>query len=203
MIQIQAIPVGTFIVANCYFLYDDETLEAAVIDPGDKGELLLSHAQNLGLKVRYLLLTHGHYDHVGALGALRAAYPEAQVYIHAGDVSDKLYQWGLMGFEGLRYYTEGDSLPFCGGEIKVYHTPGHSPGSVCLHVGENLFTGDTLFAGTCGRTDFPGGDHDEILRSLARLSLLDEHTKVWPGHEEGTNILREKTRNPFMREALQ
>lgn len=197
---IKCIPAGA-IGANCYFYYDEATLEAAVIDPGDQPEMLLTAAKNLDLRVRYILLTHGHFDHVGAVSAFRAAYPEAKVYLHAGDVSETPAQLKFMKFDGLHYYDEGDKLPFCGGEIAVYHTPGHSEGSVCLHFGDDLFTGDTLFAGTCGRTDFPGGNYQEIMRSLARLSLLPNHTKVWPGHEESTNILREKSRNPFMKEA--
>lgn len=197
---IKAIPAGA-IGANCYFFYDEATLEAAVIDPGDQGEMLLAAAQSLKLKVRYILLTHGHFDHVGAVGAFRAAYPDAAVYIHPAEVSVAPHQLKMMGFEGLNHYGEGDKLPLGSGEIAVYHTPGHSEGSVCLHAGDDLFSGDTLFAGTCGRTDFPGGNYEEMLRSLARLSLLPGHTKVWPGHEESTNILRENSRNPFVKEA--
>lgn len=199
---VNTLPAG-MIGTNCYFYYDEDTREAIVVDPGDEPERLLTEARRLELDVKYILLTHGHFDHIGALNAFRMAYPNAPVYIHRLDVTEQPTQWTLCKFDGLRYYDEGDSLPFCGGEIKVYYTPGHSKGSVCLHFGDDLFSGDTLFAGSCGRTDLPGGDMDEILRSLARLSLLPNHTRVWPGHEGASNLLREKTRNPFLREAME
>lgn len=199
---VKTIPAG-MIGTNCYFFYDEDTKEAIIVDPGDEPERLLTEARRLELDVKYILLTHGHFDHIGALNAFRAAYPNAPVYIHRLDVTQQQTQWTLCYFDGLRNYDEGDVLPFCGGEIKVYYTPGHSKGSVCLHFGDELFSGDTLFAGSCGRTDLPGGDMDEILRSLARLSLLPNQTRVWPGHGGSSNILREKTRNPYLREAME
>ena len=197
---IKALPAG-YIGANCYFLYNETTLEAAVIDPGDDGARLVAAAQSLGLKVEYILLTHGHYDHTGAVDAFRKAYPDASVYIHQGDASPKANQMHFQSFNGLSYYDEGDKLPFCGSEIAVYATPGHSKGSVCLHFSGDLFSGDTLFAGSMGRTDFPGGDNAAMSTSLLRLCKLPDETRVWPGHESSTTIGQEKKSNMFIRMA--
>ena len=199
---IKAVPAG-YIGANCYFLYDETTLEAAVIDPGDDGDRLVAAAKSLGLKPHYILLTHGHFDHTGAVSAFCSAYPDAAVYIHKADASAKAAQMHFQVFDGLNYYDEGDKLPLCGGEIAVYATPGHSKGSVCLHFENDLFSGDTLFANSMGRTDFPGGDIRAMSASLVRLSELPDETKVWPGHESGTTIAREKRMNMFMRQAMQ
>jgi Zn-dependent hydrolases, including glyoxylases len=198
---VKSIPAG-YIGANCYYLYDEATLEAAIVDPGDDGERLVAAAQSLGLKVRYILLTHGHFDHTGAVNAFRTAYPEAAVYIHKADAGEKAAQMHFQAFDGLNYYDEGDKLPFCGGEIAVYSTPGHSKGSVCLQFGNDLFSGDTLFAGSMGRTDFAGGDLRTMSASLVRLSAFPEETKVWPGHESSTTIGQEKRRNMYMLQAM-
>ena len=197
---VKTIPAG-YIGANCYFLYDETTLEATVVDPGDEGARLVAAAQSLDLKVRYILLTHGHFDHTGAVEAFRAAYPAAAVYIHQADASEKAAQMHYQSFDGLQFYDEGDKLPFCGSEIAVYATPGHSKGSVCLHFGGELFSGDTLFAGSMGRTDFPGGDNKAMSASLLRLCKLPETTYVWPGHESSTTIGQEKKSNMFIRMA--
>ena len=199
---VKSIPAG-YIGANCYFLYDEGTLEAAVIDPGDEGDRLVAAAKSLNLNLRYVLLTHGHFDHVGAVNDFRAAYPDAAVYIHKADAPVEATQMFFQAFDGLNYYAEGDKLPFCGSEIAVYETQGHSNGSVCLHFGDDLFSGDTLFAGTIGRTDFAGGDINKMMRSLGRLAKLPEETRVWPGHEGSSTIARERHTNMFMRRAIQ
>ena len=149
-------PIGT----NCYILEDDQTNLAAVIDPGDEPELIQEALEKEGVEVRYLLLTHGHYDHTTDV-------------IRLGDH-----------------------------EIQVLHTPGHSPGSVTLKVEDVLFTGDTLFAGSCGRTDLRGGSYEQIMQSLKRLGELKGDFHVCPGHEATSTLERERRSNPFLMEAM-
>lgn len=189
-------PIGT----NCYILEDAR--QAAVIDPGGDASRLLAALE--GLEVRYILLTHGHYDHTGAAAALAAAFPQAAVYIHESDYRD--VDPGLFPLRaelpGVNFYGEGDRLTLGGLELQVLHTPGHSEGSVTLRCGDVLFCGDTLFAGSCGRTDFPGGDTAKILASLRRLGELEGDLRVLPGHMEGSTLGRERQVNPYLRQAM-
>ena len=158
-------PIGT----NCYILEDESAHQAAVIDPGGDAPRLLTALK--GLDIRYILLTHGHYDHTGAAAELAAAFPKAEVYIHEKDYRDVDPSLFPLHTElsGVRFYGEGDRLTLGELELQVLHTPGHSAGSVTLRCGDVLFCGDTLFAGSCGRTDFPGGDTAKLLASLRRL----------------------------------
>ena len=162
-------PIGT----NCYILEDDQTNLAAVIDPGDEPELIQEALEKEGVEVRYLLLTHGHYDHTTAVPALHRVYPQADIYIHQADANGAgSTLFPLTGeVDDLKLYDEGDVIRLGDHEIQVLHTPGHSPGSVTLKVEDVLFTGDTLFAGSCGRTDLRGGSYEQIMQSL-KLSLI-------------------------------
>ena len=193
-------PIGT----NCYILEDDQTNLAAVIDPGDEPELIQEALEKEGVEVRYLLLTHGHYDHTTAVPALHRVYPQADIYIHQADANGAgSTLFPLAGeVDDLKLYDEGDVIRLGDHEIQVLHTPGHSPGSVTLKVEDVLFTGDTLFAGSCGRTDLPGGDPMEMLASLRRLGRLEGDYTVYPGHMDSTTLAREKQYNPFIRQAL-
>ena len=175
-------PIGT----NCYILEDDQTNLAAVIDPGDEPELIQEALEKEGVEVRYLLLTHGHYDHTTAVPALHRVYPLADIYIHQADANGA----------GSTLFRLGDH------EIQVLHTPGHSPGSVTLKVEDVLFTGDTLFAGSCGRTDLRGGSYEQIMQSLKRLGELKGDFHVCPGHEATSTLERERRSNPFLMEAM-
>lgn len=191
-------PIGT----NCYILEDEAAHQAAVIDPGGDAPRLLEALR--GLDVRYILLTHGHYDHTGAAAELAAAFPQAEVYIHEKDYCDVDPSLFPLRTElsGVKFYGEGDRLTLGGLELQVLHTPGHSEGSVTLRCGDLLFCGDTLFAGSCGRTDFPGGDTAKILSSLRRLGELEGDLQVLPGHMEDSTLSRERQANPYLRQAM-
>ena len=193
-------PIGT----NCYFLIEPERKALAIIDPGDEPKRIQQVVHETGCKVEYILLTHGHYDHTTAVPELHKAYPDAKVYIHAADANGAGSQiFPLAGqMSDLNHYTEGDKLDFAGHIINVIHTPGHSPGSVVLHCEDILFTGDTLFAGSCGRTDLPGGNYDQIMRSLKRLGELEGDFHVCPGHDRPSTLEQERQTNFFLVEAM-
>ena len=193
-------PIGT----NCYILEDDQTNLAAVIDPGDEPELIQEALEKEGVEVRYLLLTHGHYDHTTAVPALHRVYPQADIYIHQADANGAgSTLFPLAGeVDDLKLYDEGDVIRLGDHEIQVLHTPGHSPGSVTLKVEDVLFTGDTLFAGSCGRTDLRGGSYEQIMQSLTRLGELKGDFHVCPGHEATSTLERERRSNPFLMEAM-
>ncbi len=193
-------PIGT----NCYILEDDQTNLAAVIDPGDEPELIQEALEKEGVEVRYLLLTHGHYDHTTAVPALHRVYPQADIYIHQADANGAgSTLFPLAGeVDDLKLYDEGDVIRLGDHEIQVLHTPGHSPGSVTLKVEDVLFTGDTLFAGSCGRTDLRGGSYEQIMQSLQRLGELKGDFHVCPGHEATSTLERERRSNPFLMEAM-
>lgn len=197
---LQVGPIGT----NCYILEDEAAKLAAVIDPGDEAEKILSVLKEDGVEPRYILLTHGHYDHTTGVPDLHRALPEAQVYIHKADAQgagSRLFP--LAGeIADLHFYDEGDTLPLGGLTIHVLHTPGHSKGGVTLQVGDVLFCGDTLFAGSCGRTDLNGGSYEEIMQSLKRLGQLPGDYHVCPGHDVTSTLERERKTNPFLREAM-
>ena len=145
---------------NCYLLIDEATREAALIDPADSPDELSALIEREGVTLRYILLTHGHRDHTLAAPAMHKRYPAAAVYIHRLDANGSgIYHYPLEGvIDSLNYYDEGDTLPLGSLTISVLYTPGHTAGSVTLKVGDALFVGDTLFAGSCGRTDLPGGN---------------------------------------------
>ena len=193
-------PIGT----NCYILEDDQTNLAAVIDPGDEPELIQEALEKEGVEVRYLLLTHGHYDHTTAVPALHRVYPQADIYIHQADANGAgSTLFPLAGeVDDLKLYDEGDVIRLGDHEIQVLHTPGHSPGSVTLKVEDVLFTGDTLFAGSCGRTDLRGGSYEQIMQSLKRLGERKGDFHVCPGHEATSTLERERRSNPFLMEAM-
>jgi glyoxylase-like metal-dependent hydrolase (beta-lactamase superfamily II) len=198
--MMQVGPIGT----NCYFLIDADSGVMAIIDPGDEPELIQQAVEESGAEVKYLLLTHGHYDHTTAVPALHRVYPGAEAYIHRADadgVGSRIFP--LSGeMEGLKFYDEGDALPLGGLTIHVMHTPGHSPGSVVLRVEDVLFCGDTLFAGSMGRTDLPGGSEEQIMESLRRLGALEGNFHVLPGHMGASDLDQERKHNPYLRMAM-
>lgn len=181
---------------NTYLLSNGT--EAAVIDPGYEADTILDRASQMGLTIKAILLTHGHFDHVGAVKEL-VAETGCEVYIHAAEATlPPMMTAGELYY--TRTYAEGDTVtPISGVELKVLHTPGHTPGSVCLLWGDQMFSGDTLFEGSCGRVDFPGGDPQEMLKSLRRLASLQAEYQVHPGHGESTTLNREKGYNPYLR----
>lgn len=189
----------------------DANRKAMVVDPGDDADRLLEMISSLGLDVQLILNTHGHFDHVGAVGALHAAFPDARYYLHSADAEfarNAAQQAAVYGLEGHPApAADGDladlsELQFGQTSVRVIPTPGHSPGGVCFHVpaAQLVLTGDTLFRGSVGRTDLPGADHDALLRSIAeRLYCLPPGTRAIPGHGPATTIEREMRTNMFVR----
>ena len=196
MLKIHTFPLGSY-QTNCYIIHDEASNRCCVIDPGFEPDTVLRHVKKLGLTVEAILLTHGHFDHVGAVRDI-AAETDCDVYIHAADL-----ELPAMLTAGKIYYThtygEGDILRLGGLEIAVLHTPGHTPGCVCLLCETSLFSGDTLFAGSCGRTDLPGGDWATIRQSLGRLAAIEANLWVLPGHGGTSQLRDEKKYNPYMR----
>ena len=179
---------------NTYILSNGT--EAAVIDPGYEPDTILDALEGLTLKA--ILLTHGHFDHVGAVREL-VAETGCEVWIHAAEgTMPPMVTAGPLYY--TRTYDEGDTIcPISGVEITVLHTPGHTPGSVCLLCGRDLFSGDTLFEGSCGRVDLPGGNGHQMVASLRRLAALQADYQVHPGHGGSTALSAERRYNPYMR----
>jgi glyoxylase-like metal-dependent hydrolase (beta-lactamase superfamily II) len=207
---VRTFPVG-LLQCNCTVIGDPVTKEALVVDPGDEPEKVLAALAEQGLTCRAILVTHTHLDHVGGIERLKDA-TGARLMLHEADMPlyDKLdIQAEWMG--GLRapvqvdvdeYVTQDDVVKAGGLAARVLHTPGHTPGSLCFHLdGEDslLLAGDTLFAGSIGRTDLWGGDFDQEIASIrTRLLALDDRTRVIAGHGPETTIGRERRRNPFL-----
>jgi glyoxylase-like metal-dependent hydrolase (beta-lactamase superfamily II) len=193
--------------ANCYIIGCPETGEAAVVDPGGDADRILARLKARGLRLRYIILTHGHVDHIAALGEVRDA-TGAEVLIHAADadmLTDPTRNLSFFMGRRLRFspaerlLADGDTIEVGTVRLEVVHTPGHTPGGICLKTDDLVITGDTLFAGSVGRSDFPGGNHRQLIRSIKeRLLCLPGHTRVYPGHGPETTIGEEKRYNPFL-----
>ena len=181
---------------NCYIVYEEAGESCVVIDPGYEADKILDHCQKLGRCICAVLLTHGHFDHVGAVRDI-AADTGCKVYLCPEDL-----QLPANFTDGRLYYTdtydEGADISEAGVNFHVLHTPGHTPGSVCLVCGDVIFSGDTLFAGSCGRTDFPLGSFAAIGQSLARLAKLPGDYTVYPGHGSATRLSYERQTNPYL-----
>lgn len=195
---LQVGPIGT----NCYLLEDETTNAAAIIDPGGEGKRILDLVQADGMDVKLILLTHAHFDHTGGVAELHKALPDVPVYLHPADAE----LLGSQVFPAIGVptvpYDEGDTLTLGSLTISVLHTPGHTPGGVCLKVGDALFTGDTLFQGSMGRTDFAGGSYEQIIASLKRLAALPGDYHVLPGHMGTSTLEAERKSNYYMQEAM-
>lgn len=191
-------PLGT----NCYLLEDEHTRAAAVIDPGGDGARIEAQLRADGAELKRILLTHAHFDHTGGVAELHAAHPEVPVFLHPADAA----RLGSQVFPPIGAptvpYGDGDVVKLGDLDIQVLHTPGHTPGGVCLLVGDALFTGDTLFQGSMGRIDFEGGSYEDIMASLARLAHLPGDFRVLPGHMDASTLERERKTNYYIREAL-
>lgn len=195
-------------MANCYILGCEETREAVVIDPGDEADRILQVLADENLKLKYIINTHGHFDHVGANKEMKAA-TGADILIHSFDepmlshLSQAARQFGLDGVENSppsdRAIDDGDEITFGNITLKVIHMPGHSRGGIALHTDAVVFVGDSLFAGSIGRTDLPGGDYRTLISSIKeKLFLLPDDTMVYTGHGPRTTIKAEKISNPFV-----
>lgn len=193
--QIKKMALGAY-CTNCYVLWNEGADACILIDPGDEPERILQELNRLEKQPEAILITHGHFDHVGAVRYL-AEKTGCRVYICKEDLTLPAMLRG-----GALYYThtyaQDDCITYGGLAFQVMQTPGHSAGSVCLIAGDVIFSGDTLFAGTCGRTDFPGSDPVEMKKSLARLAGLPGDYRVFPGHGEETTLNAERRSNPYM-----
>lgn len=203
---IRTIPVGP-LEANCFVIADGISKKAVVVDPGDEPDRITEIIEQEGFSVEYIICTHAHFDHIGAVPDIKAL-TDADVVLHKDDI--ELYQ-GAEDQAALWGYNlsplpkpdilveDGDLIEVGGLKFDIIHTPGHSPGSLCLY-GENIVvTGDTLFAGAVGRTDFYGGDMNKLKSSFERLMALPPSTEVLPGHGPNTTIGRERSDNFFLK----
>jgi glyoxylase-like metal-dependent hydrolase (beta-lactamase superfamily II) len=192
--------------ANCYLLECEETLSAVVIDPGDDADVILNILEERKLNLELIINTHGHVDHIAANSDLKQK-TNAQLCIHKLD-ADMIVnpQKNLSSFIGRaissspasKILKDGDILEAGMISLKVIHTPGHSPGSICLLTDEAIFTGDLLFAGSIGRYDFPGSSYEQIINSLKKIMELDDNIEVYPGHGPITTIGEERSTNLFL-----
>ena len=195
MINIKTLALGAY-QTNTYLVWEENSPTCVVIDPGYEPDTILDEAKKLGKEIAAILLTHGHFDHVGGVREL-AAETGCPVYLHEAELSMPPQMTA-----GPLFYTntygEGDFVEAAGLSFKVLHTPGHTPGSICLMCENAIFSGDTLFWGSCGRTDFPGGSWREIRKSLVRLAELPGDYRVYPGHGDATSLSFERKMNPYM-----
>ena len=198
---IKTLPVGQ-LEENCYIVTNEKTLECVVIDPGDESNTILDYLEDNSLKCRAIMITHGHYDHVGAVDAI-AEETGATVYMNSRDDTGgrsshlpyRLPQGGIS-------YDDGDLIDEAGMRFEIIATPGHTPGGVTIRCERALFTGDTLFRGSCGRVDLDGGDPQAEMLSLKRLCSLEGDYEVYPGHMDSTTLERERMFNFYCREAM-
>ncbi len=195
MLKIHVLPLGDY-QTNCYIVHEENSTDCLIIDPGYEPEIISSYLEEKGLTPAAILLTHCHFDHVGAVKDLAAQY-DCKVFLDKKELA-----MPPMLTNGPLYYTDGygdgDTLTLAGIPIQVLETPGHTPGSVCLIMEDTLFSGDTLFAGSCGRTDLPCGDARAMRDSLRRLAALSENYQVCPGHGPSSTLNREKKTNPYL-----
>lgn len=202
---VETLVVG-MIQANCYVLGDEAAGEAVVIDPGGDTPVILRTLQARKLKAVAVVATHGHFDHVEGLAAMKRA-TGAPILAHKGDlplIQGMTTQGLLFGIKVEaapppdRFLEEGETIPFGRHALTVLHTPGHSPGSVSLLADKKVFVGDLLFAGSIGRTDLSGGDYDTLIASVrSKIFTLPDDTTVYPGHGPATTVGVEKRTNPF------
>jgi glyoxylase-like metal-dependent hydrolase (beta-lactamase superfamily II) len=203
---IKKLAVGP-IMANCFILGCPDTRQAVVIDPGDEADRILLALAEAKLTVAHIINTHGHFDHVGANHRMKKA-TGAPIVIHAldapmlGMLARTAAAWGMSAEDSPppdRTVDDGDTIAFGGIALQVIHTPGHTPGGISLLADGHLFAGDTLFAGSVGRTDFPGGSFETLKASIQKkLFALPEATAVFTGHGPETTIGAEKRHNPFV-----
>ena len=214
MILIETRAVAPFF-KNGFIVACSDTREAVLIDPGDEVPELLELADQASLTIRYILLTHAHVDHITGVGIAKLALG-VPIYLHRDDLFlyERVVEFGAMF--GLRvepqppvdeFYTPGQRISFGSYEARPHHTPGHCPGGICLEIGlkdepgQDLFVGDTLFAGSIGRTDLPGGDYETLIGSIKNVLFpFGDNARVYPGHGPGTTIGQERLTNPFLQD---
>ena len=204
MPKIDVLPLGAY-QTNCYIVWETDSDRCAVIDPGYDPQIILARLGELGLTLDAILLTHGHFDHVGAVEALAEA-TGCKLWMSQSDYTQRrnpmnnyLYPLHDKDFCEVSFCEEGEHISAGGLTFRVMETPGHTRGSVCYVCEDAMFCGDTLFAGSCGRTDLPGGDPVVMSDTLERLSQLNEDFRIFPGHGESSTLHHEQQTNPYMR----
>ena len=195
MLNMHTLPLGDY-QTNCYFIWADGSDSCAVIDPGYEPETVLLKARQLGKTVEAILLTHGHFDHVGGVKGV-AEQTGCKVYI-CKDELGLPHRLTAGPLYHTHTYADGDVLEVAGLTLRVMQTPGHTAGSVCLLAQDSMFAGDTLFQSSCGRTDLPSGSWTEMRKSLQALRALDKNYAVYPGHGPSTTLDAERRWNPYM-----
>lgn len=208
--QVKLMQLG-MIGTNCYIFWDEESRKCAIVDPGDSGERVADFIKGQGLEPVAILLTHSHFDHILGIPGIRAAWPTLPVYCHPADVDETRKTVTLFGstfpavsaFGNITPYVDGDQVEVGGITVEVISTPGHTPGGVTLKAGDILFTGDTLFRSSIGRTDLEGGNFGTLMQSLKKLGGLEQNYRVCPGHEGLSTLDDEKKYNGYLAQAMQ
>ncbi len=208
---VRGIVVGNF-QENCWVIGNRRTGEAVCVDPGDQSEEILAMARDMGVRIKYIANSHAHIDHILGVGAVRDA-TGAKFLLHPADLelarnaAAMAKGWGMdiaNPPDPDAFLADNDTIDIDGLQLSVLHTPGHTRGSVCFYTNGIVFAGDTLFQGSIGRTDLPGGDYDEEMASIVeRLLALPDETIVLPGHMDQTTIGHERLRNPYVRMELE
>ena len=204
MLKVHTLPLGAY-QTNTYIVHDSEASSCAIIDPGYEADTILETLAQLGLTVDAVLLTHGHFDHVGAVEEIvtktgcKLWCSESDWSQFPNPVTAYFYPIANCDFCEVSFCEDGEIIHAGGLTFRVMATPGHTHGSVCYLCEKAMFSGDTLFAGSCGRTDLPGGSGKFLRLSLERLAELEENYWVYPGHGESTTLAEEKRYNPYMR----
>lgn len=198
--KIEKLILGGY-MENCYIVYDEKTLRGFIVDPGDEENFIKNYIEKNNIKLEFILLTHGHVDHVGASDFISETF-NIPVYISKTDM--EYINRGEMVFGKIKepdyYVKEGDTIDFNGEKIKVIETPGHSEGHLSFLVGKHLFSGDVLFENSIGRFDLPGGNYETLIDTIKnKIGVLPDNTIVYTGHGNITTIGQEKRSNPFLR----
>lgn len=206
-LRVETIPVGQ-LATNCYIVSNEKSKLSVVIDPGDEADKIIDLIEARGLEVTHIINTHGHFDHIGANGAL-SEKTGASIYINKEDEDllrasesdlSSLYGEAFLKSEKIKYLSGGQKIEVGKVKMKIISTPGHTRGGISLFAGHQLFVGDALFSGSIGRTDLPGGDFDTLIDSIrSRLLTLPNETIVYPGHGPNTTIGAERIANPYLK----
>ena len=196
MLKIHCMALGAY-QTNCYIVHQENSDQCIVIDPGYEAHVICDQLDVLHLEPEAILLTHGHFDHVGAVRDLAATYG-CRVYMRPEETTMPPQLTAGTLYYTDEYPTDG-KLQVANLDVLVIHTPGHTPGSVCILIDDAMFSGDTLFAGSMGRCDFPGSSIFEMRKSLRRLCALEKNYRVFPGHGEDSTLDFEKKTNPYLR----
>jgi len=200
--------VGGPLASNTYIVYEGD--EAFIVDAGAEPDKVLEAIRELGVKVKFIVLTHGHFDHVFYVSRLMDSL-SVKAYIHQADITvmrrssiygEQFYNESFVEPASIETVSDNDKLTISNKEARVIHTPGHSPGSICIHIENLLFTGDTLFRGTIGRTDLPGGSEELMAQSLRKIAKLPQSTRVLPGHGHESTIGYELSSNYLFRKMI-